>query len=120
MSSCFVVTEESWHASKPFASTNSRSPHLCQIDTANDLHDMGGGCIIEGMMTQQLGDEPVLPINREAELTIRHMRLIAAGLNVHSDDFVRADARSLTSLADALERSLNHTSGIPGGMPNSV
>lgn len=51
-------------------------------------------------------DQPVLPLDREAELTVRHMRLIAAGLAVHSHDFVRADARVLTELADALERSL--------------
>ena len=48
---------------------------------------------------------PVLPLEFEAELTIRHMRLIAAGLSVHRDDFVRTDARVLNELADALERS---------------
>ena len=56
-------------------------------------------------------DQPVLPLDREAELTVRHMRLIAAGLAVHRDDFVRTDARVLESLADALERSL--TEGQP-------
>lgn len=50
--------------------------------------------------------QPVLPLDREVELSIRHMRLIAAGLAVHRDDFVRTDARVLTELADALERSL--------------
>lgn len=61
------------------------------------------------MSTQPINDQPTLRLDREAELTIRHMRLVAAGLSVHSDNFVRADARVLTSLADALERSLNHT-----------
>lgn len=55
--------------------------------------------------------QPVLPLDREAEITVRHMRLIAAGLAVHRDDFVRTDARVLTKLADALERSL--TEGTP-------
>ena len=55
--------------------------------------------------------QPVLRLDREAELTVRHMRLIAAGLAVHRDDFVRTDARVLTELADALERSL--TEGTP-------
>lgn len=51
--------------------------------------------------------QPVLPLDREAELTVRHMRLIAAGLATHRDDFIRTDARVLNELADALERSLD-------------
>lgn len=60
----------------------------------------------EIVMPKSNRSQPVLPLDREAELTIRHMRLIAAGLSVHSDDFVRTDARVLNELADALERSL--------------
>ena len=60
----------------------------------------------EDMMPDHTQPQPVLPLDREAELTVRHMRLIAAGLSVHSDDFVRTDARVLNELADALERSL--------------
>ena len=56
-------------------------------------------------MTNPTPPQPVLPLEFEAELTIRHMRLIAAGLSVHADDIVRTDARLLNELADALERS---------------
>lgn len=63
-------------------------------------------------MTQPLGDVPALPLAREAELTVRQMRVTAAGLARHTDRLVRADAQVLNSLADALERSLGHTDGI--------
>ena len=57
------------------------------------------------MMTQPFGDQPVLPLDREAALAVRQMRIIAAQLGA-------SDAAALTDLADALEWSLNHTSGI--------
>lgn len=63
----------------------------------------------EDMMPDHTQPQPVLPLEFEAELTIRHMRLIAAGLSVHADDFVRTDAHVLNELADALERSLGAT-----------
>lgn len=59
-----------------------------------------------------MSDHPILPLDREVELSLRYIRSIAAGLATHGDDFIRADSRTLTGLADALERSLNHTSGI--------
>ena len=51
--------------------------------------------------------QPVLPLDREAELTIRHIRLITSGLRATGDTFVQSQARALDNLADALERSLN-------------
>ena len=57
------------------------------------------------MMTQPFSDQPVLPLDREAQIAARQMRLIAAQLGA-------SDAAALTDLADALERSMNHTSGI--------
>ena len=56
-----------------------------------------------GMTTTQ----PVLPLNVEAELTIRHIRNITTGLRATGDTFVQSQARALDNLADALERSLN-------------
>ena len=51
--------------------------------------------------------QPVLPLDREAELTIRHIRNITSGLHATGDTFVQSQARALDNLADALERSLN-------------
>ena len=51
--------------------------------------------------------QPVLPLNLEAELTIRHIRNITSGLHSTGDTFVQSQARALDNLADALERSLN-------------
>lgn len=56
-------------------------------------------------MTTPINDQPTLPLNKEAELAIRHMRLIAADVDAPS-------AAALHDLADGLERSLNHSSGI--------
>lgn len=50
--------------------------------------------------------QPVLPLNVEAELTIRHIRNITSGLHATGDTFVQSQARALNDLADALERSL--------------
>ena len=50
--------------------------------------------------------QPILPLNVEAELTIRHIRNITSGLHATGDTFVQSQARALDSLADALERSL--------------
>ena len=50
--------------------------------------------------------QPVLPLNVEAELTIRHIRNITSGLRATGDTFVQSQARALDNLADALERSL--------------
>ena len=50
--------------------------------------------------------QPVLPLNVEAELTIRHIRNITSGLHATGDTFVQSQARALDDLADALERSL--------------
>lgn len=57
------------------------------------------------MMTQPSDAQPVLPLDREAQITVRQLRAIAARLDV-------GDRAALHDLADALERSLNHTSGI--------
>lgn len=51
--------------------------------------------------------QPVLPLNVEAELTIRHIRNITSGLRATGDTFVQSQARALDDLADALERSLH-------------
>ena len=56
-----------------------------------------------GMTTTQ----PVLPLNVEAALTVRHIRNITSGLHATGDTFVQSQARALNDLADALERSLN-------------
>lgn len=53
--------------------------------------------------------QPVLPLEIEADLTVRHIRNITSGLRATGDTFVQSQARALDSLADALERSLNHT-----------
>lgn len=53
-------------------------------------------------MTQPFGDQPVLPLDQEAQITIRHLRVIAALLDT-------GDRAALYDLADALERSLNHS-----------
>ena len=79
----------------PSASTSGARP------TPNALKEI--------VMPKSNRSQPVLSLEFEAELTIRHMRLIAAGLSVHADDFVRTDARVLNELADALERSLGAT-----------
>ena len=50
---------------------------------------------------------PVLPLDREADLAIRHIRNITSGLHTTGDTFVQSQARALNDLADALERSLN-------------
>ena len=59
------------------------------------------------MTTSQYTTQPVLPLNVEAELTIRHIRNITSGLRATGDTFVQSQARALDNLADALERSLN-------------
>ncbi len=51
--------------------------------------------------------QTVLPLDREAALTVRHIRNITSGLHATGDTFVQSQARALDSLADALERSLN-------------
>ena len=51
--------------------------------------------------------QPVLPLNVEAELTVRHIRNITSGLRATGDTFAQSQARALDNLADALERSLN-------------
>lgn len=57
----------------------------------------------EDMMSN---DTPVLPLDLEADLTVRHMRLAVAGLDKHPDQHVRSSASAIHALADALERSL--------------
>ena len=52
--------------------------------------------------------QPILPLNVEADLTIRHIRNITSGLRATGDTFVQSQARALDDLADALERSLNN------------
>lgn len=59
-----------------------------------------------------MSDQPTLPLHAEADLVARHTRLIARSLNATGDRFVQSQARALTDLADALERSLNHNSGV--------
>ncbi len=56
-----------------------------------------------GMTTTQT----VLPLDREAALTVRHIRNITSGLHATGDTFVQSQARALDDLADALARSLN-------------
>lgn len=56
-------------------------------------------------MTTPISAQPTLPLNKEAELAVRHMRLIASDLEPRH-------AVALHDLADSLERSLNHTSEI--------
>lgn len=51
-------------------------------------------------------DQPVLPLNLEADLAVRHMRLAVAGLDKHPDQYVRNSAAAIHDLANALERSL--------------
>ncbi len=51
--------------------------------------------------------QTVLPLDREAALTVRHIRNITSCLHATGDTFVQSQARALDSLADALERSLN-------------
>ena len=51
--------------------------------------------------------QPVLPLNVESELTVRHIRNITSSLHATGDTFVQSQARALDDLADALERSLN-------------
>lgn len=53
-------------------------------------------------MNTPISDQPTLPLNKEAELAVRHMRLIAGQVDPRHAD-------ALHDLADGLERSLNHT-----------
>ena len=60
-------------------------------------------------MTKPLDAEPVLPLAQEARITIRQMRIVAAHLRQSDSAGIVGDSRVLEGLADALERSLNHT-----------
>ncbi len=60
-------------------------------------------------MTRPLDAEPVLPLDQEARITIRQMRIVAAHLRQSDSAGIVGDSRVLEGLADALERSLNHT-----------
>lgn len=56
-------------------------------------------------MTTPINDQPVLPLDAEAQIAVRNLRLIAGQVDgLH--------AAALHDLADGLERSLNHNSGI--------
>lgn len=52
-----------------------------------------------------MSDQPVLPLDAEAQIAVRNLRLIAGQVD-------GLYAAALRDLADGLERSLNHTSGI--------
>ena len=60
-------------------------------------------------MTRPLDAEPVLPLDQESRITIRQMRIVAAHLRQSDSAGIVGDSRVLEELADALERSLNHT-----------
>lgn len=60
-------------------------------------------------MTTPAESQPVLPLDREAQIAVRNMRLIASNMRQSDDYIVAGDASALEDLADALERSLNHT-----------
>lgn len=77
------------------------------VAPSNLLHFSGDRCNTDTMTTSQHTTQSVLPLDREAELTIRHIRLITSGLRATGDTFVQSQARALDDLADALERSLN-------------
>lgn len=49
-----------------------------------------------------MSTQPALPLDVEAQIAVRNLRFITAGLG-------DADAAALRDLADGLERSLNHT-----------
>lgn len=56
-------------------------------------------------MTTPINDQPVLPLDAEAQIAVRNLRVIAGQVDgLH--------AAALHDLADGLERSLNHNSGI--------
>lgn len=52
-----------------------------------------------------MSDQPVLPLEAEAQIAVRNLRLIAGQVDPRH-------AAALHDLADGLERSLNHSSGI--------
>ena len=49
--------------------------------------------------------QPVLPLDREAELTIRHIRPITSGPLATGDTFVQSQARAPADPADGPDRS---------------
>lgn len=106
MSSCFVVTGRTLPHWLTFCNSQSLRHTYCLIAPSNLLHFSSDRCNTDTMTASQHTTQPALPLDREAELTIRHIRNITSGLRATGDTFVQSQARALDNLADALERSL--------------